>query len=74
MRYSLGRKEAILRKLLPPMSKRLDDVAAEKGISKATLYAWGKEARMQGRLVPDGDSASGWTAKDKFARWWRRPE
>ncbi len=53
MRYSRERKEAILKKLLPPMSMTVNELAAAEGISAVTLYAWRKEARMQGRLIPD---------------------
>jgi transposase-like protein len=46
MRYSRERKEAILKKLLPPMSMTVNELAAAEGISAVTLYAWRKEARM----------------------------
>jgi hypothetical protein len=32
MRYSQGRKEAILKKLLPPMSMTVNELAAAEGI------------------------------------------
>lgn len=68
MRYSEERKEAVLRKLLPPLSRTIADVAQEEGISGATLYNWRKEARRRGRLLPDADlTPDGWTSKDKFA-------
>lgn len=66
MRYSPERKEAILKKLLPPLRMSVSAVAAAEGISAVTLYAWRKEARMQGQLIPDSD-AVGWHAQDKFA-------
>lgn len=66
MRYSRERKEAILKKLLPPMSMTVNELAAAEGISAVTLYAWRKEARMQGRLIPDGDAVS-WSGQDRFA-------
>jgi transposase-like protein len=68
VRYSEARKDAVLRKLLPPHSRTIADVAREEGISAATLYNWRKEARRQGRLLPDADlTPEGWTSKDKFA-------
>jgi transposase-like protein len=67
-RYSEERKEAVLRKMLPPHNRSLKALAAEEGISEATLYNWRRQARAQGRLLPDGDaSPQGWSASDKFA-------
>ncbi|MGF1713321.1 transposase, partial [Photobacterium chitinilyticum] len=42
-RYSQERKEAILKKLLPPHSRSVAAVAKEEGISDATLYNWRKQ-------------------------------
>lgn len=68
MQYSKERREAVLRKMLPPESKKIPDIAKEEGISTATLFLWRKAARAEGRLVPDGDSTpEGWTSRDKFA-------
>ena len=67
MKYSAERKAAVLKRVLPPNKKSLKQLAQEEGISEATLYNWRKEARQQGRLLPDGDSTpEGWSAKDKF--------
>ena len=68
MGYPKERKDAILRKLLPPMSRSVQDVAKEEGISTATLYNWRNQARSKGVLMPDSDATpNGWTAADKFA-------
>jgi transposase-like protein len=68
MRYPDERKEAILKKMLPPNNKTIKELAEEEGISEATLYNWRKSARAEGRLLPNGDSTpSGWNAADKFA-------
>jgi len=68
MKYPKERKEAILKKMLPPHPKSIVEIAKEEGISEATLYNWRQDARAEGRLLPDGDSTpSGWTAADKFA-------
>jgi transposase-like protein len=67
-RYSNERKEAVLRKMLPPHNRPLTELAAEEGISEATLYHWRRDARDQGRLLPDGARGpEGWSAADKFA-------
>lgn len=68
MPYSAERKEAILKKMLPPHNKSVPAIAEEEGISVATLYIWRKDARAKGRLLPDGDTTpEGWSSKDKFA-------
>jgi transposase-like protein len=68
MKYPKERKEAILKKMLPPHQKSIAGIAKEEGICEATLYHWRQAARAEGRLLPDGDSTpSGWTAADKFA-------
>lgn len=68
MNYPKERKEAVLKKMLPPHNKTIQDLAEEEGICEATLYNWRNAARAEGRLLPDGDSSPvGWTARDKFA-------
>ncbi|GGX88806.1 hypothetical protein GCM10007160_15390 [Litchfieldella qijiaojingensis] len=56
-------------KLLPPHNLSASEVAEQEGISVATIYKWRKEAREQGRCLPDaGDgSAESWSSRDKFA-------
>jgi transposase-like protein len=68
MKYSPERKEAVLKKMMPPYNRSIRQLAVEEGISEATLYNWRNEARTKGILLPDGDSGpEGWTARDKFA-------
>jgi transposase-like protein len=68
MRYSSERKEAVLKKMLPPHHRALSELAREEGISEATLYNWRKKARAQGRLLPEGEQGpAGWKSQDKFA-------
>ena len=67
-RYSVERKEAVIRKMLPPNNRTIAALAKEEGISEATLYNWRKEARLKGRLLPEGEqSPEGWSSTDKFA-------
>jgi transposase-like protein len=67
MRYSEERKEAVLKKLLPPQSQAVKAIAEAEGITPATLYQWRQEARREGRLAPEGSVAEGWSSRDKFA-------
>jgi transposase-like protein len=67
-RYSDERREAVLRKMLPPHNRPLAELAKEEGISEGTLYNWRRAAREQGRLLPDGATGpEGWSTADKFA-------
>lgn len=67
MRYTAERKEAVVRKMLPPSNKNVPTLSKEEGIPEQTLYAWRMEARAQGRLVPHGEvTPDGWTSADKF--------
>ncbi len=68
MSYPKERKEAVLKKMLPPQTKAIRVLATEEGISEATLYGWRKAARATGRLLPAGDrTPTGWTSADLFA-------
>ncbi|MCF6281214.1 MAG: IS3 family transposase [Candidatus Polarisedimenticolaceae bacterium] len=68
MGFPLERKEAVLKKMLPPHNKSIPELAKEEGISAGTLYNWRKAARAEGRLMPDGDTTpQGWVSSDKFA-------
>ena len=68
MGYPKERKEAVLRKMLPPNNKTIPAIAKEEGISEGTLFNWRKAARSEGRLMPNGDTTpAGWCAADKFA-------
>src|SRR5919199_1288574 len=66
--YSTERRAAVLRKLGPPHAVPLRQLAQDEGISEATLHTWRREARSQGRLLPDTDAGpEGWSSRDKFA-------
>ena len=68
MGYSRERKEAVLKKMLPPNNVAIAELAKQEGISEATLYGWRKQARNAGQLMPDADdSPAGWSSRDKFA-------
>jgi len=55
MGYSLERREAVLKKMLPPNNRSIAALAKEEGISDATLYNWRQQARNTGRLMPDSE-------------------
>src|SRR6478735_10773827 len=66
--YSTERRAAVLKKLEPPHAVPLRQLAKDEGISEATLHTWRRDARSQGRLLPDADAGpDGWTSRDKFA-------
>ena len=68
MGYPKERREAVLKKMLPPTNRSIKELAQEEGISEGTLYNWRKAARAEGRLLPDGESTpQGRTSADKFA-------
>jgi len=57
------RKGAMLAKLSGPDRSPVAVVAAEEGVSTATLYNGGKQARREDRLLPDQkDSRESWSA------------
>lgn len=61
MGYSPERKEAVLKKMLPPNNRSIVALAKEEGISGPTLYNWRQQARNEGRLMPDADNTpEGW--------------
>ena len=67
-RYSEERKEAVLRKMLPPINTPIAELAQDEGISAITLYKWRKQLREQGNAVPgNGNNAEKWSTEDKFA-------
>ena len=68
MAYSPERKEAVLKRMLPPNPIPLSTLAKEEGISEGTLYKWRMVARIQGRLLPGADTGpEGWSSRDKFS-------
>jgi len=68
MAYAAERKEAVLKKVLPPDNLAISELARRENISEQTLYGWRKQARSEGRLMPDSDlTPEGWTSRDKFA-------
>ncbi len=68
MKYSKERREAVLKKMLPPNNRSIPQISDEEGISVATLYKWRSDARAKGVLLPAGViTPEGWSSADKFA-------
>lgn len=66
--YSRELKEQIVRKMMPPNPQSVASVSRETGISAPTLYAWKKQFRNQGYVVPGKPtSPDRWDAKAKLA-------
>ena len=67
MGYSLERRSAVLKRMLPPNNVAIRQLSREEGISEGTLYKWRSVARRQGQLLPDADCGpDGWSSRDKF--------
>ena len=64
MQYQKERKEAVLKKVMPPHNRSIVDLAKQDGISKETLYNWRRpadEAHERELLLPYSDTApKGW--------------
>jgi len=68
MAYAPERREAVLRKMMPPSAVSIAELSRTENISEQTLYGWRSKARQEGRLMPDTDlTPQGWTSRDKFA-------
>ena len=67
--YSLERKEAVLKKLLPPQSRSVGEVSRQEGISDVTLYTWRRQAMAGGGKVTRSGKAvpEQWPAEEKLA-------
>lgn len=47
IRYSKERKDALLKKLLPPYNLSVAELSRQEDISLATLYNWRKQAKLE---------------------------
>ncbi|MGP5576496.1 transposase, partial [Psychrobacter faecalis] len=67
-RYSEERKQAILSKLLPPLSLSVAEVSRSEGIGLQTLYNWRAQAREQGHPMPTNHKTpDDWSSETKLA-------
>jgi len=66
-RYSKEFKENIIKQMMPPTNKSVNQLAAETSVSEHTLYAWKRAAKSAGIAAPAGESSSErWSSEDKF--------
>jgi len=66
-RYTQEKKEAVLKRMMPPNNEKISAISKEQGITEATLYKWRKEAREKGIATPgDGQVSEKWSSQDKF--------
>jgi len=72
-RYSDERKEAVLRKMLPPHNRLLGELAAEEGISEATLYNWRRAAATRAGCCPTAPPGPRAGARRTSLPPWLRP-
>jgi|TARA_R110002012_G_scaffold222771_2_gene394677 transposase-like protein len=67
-RYSIERKEVLLKKLLPPHNLTVAEVARQEGVSDATLYVWRQQAKLGAAAVPGEQTLTdNWPAEAKLA-------
>ncbi|MBU1613554.1 helix-turn-helix domain-containing protein [Patescibacteria group bacterium] len=67
MKYSIGFRNSVLKKVLPPESRAVAEVAHEHGISALTIHGWMKKAKA-GILTQSEDESTpmGRSATEKF--------
>jgi transposase len=67
VRYSKEQKEAIIKRMMPPINESVAKISKEEGITEVTLYKWRKEARIAGVATPgNGQTSDKWSSEDKF--------
>ena len=62
--YSLERRDAVLKKFLPPHNLTVQQVSEQEGIAVSTLYTWRKNARQKGIAMPSQNNK--WSPQDKL--------
>lgn len=43
--------------MLPPCNKPISGIAREEGVGEGVPYNWREAVRVEGRLMPDGDTS-----------------
>ena len=66
--YSAEKKEAVLKKLLPPHNMTVAEISRHEHIPVQTLYTWRDKAKQMGMPVPGKKtSTESWSAEVKLA-------
>ncbi|GLR62769.1 transposase [Marinospirillum insulare] len=66
--YSTDFREQMIRKMMPPNSQSVAQIARDTGLPYATLYTWKKQYQSRGFVVPaKNTNATQWDAKTKLA-------
>lgn len=68
VRYTAEEKRFALEQMLPPVNRSVVELAHQTGITTVTLRTWLKQAKAEGKIVPDNGSRSRerWSSADKF--------
>jgi transposase-like protein len=66
MKYTRRIKESVLRKVLPPESRSVLEVAKEMGISEQTMYNWKSQAQMGKLSIDDQESPLSTSRLERF--------
>lgn len=66
-KISAERKEAVLKKLLPPNNSSVSEISKQEGLGESTLYNWINKIKSEGKVVPlKKRSSNDWSAELKF--------
>lgn len=66
-RYSVEKKEWVLRQMMAPLNRSVSELAEETGIHVVTLYSWRNKARATGVVMPgNGKGSEEWSSAEKF--------
>ena len=66
MKYTRRIKESVLRKVLPPESRSVLEVAKEMGISEQTIYNWKSQTKMGKLSIDDQESPLSTSRLERF--------
>ncbi len=66
MKYTRRIKESVLRKVLPPESRSVPEVAKEMGVSEQTIYNWKSQAQMGILAIDDQESPLATSRLERF--------
>jgi len=68
-RYSKEFKDNIIKQMMPPTNKSINQLSNETSISEQTLYAWKRAAKSTGIAAPAGESSERWSSIEILLRF-----